>query len=323
MGGQLSFLAPVLGLVLRRVDRASSAGVIKAYVAAGHGDDDIARQEVLAKVMMATGLGFSLGSSLGGWLSVYGANTVASAASAIALGAALIAAQVLEPESTAQQPPVQQASCMAGGEGVWRSVGQPGVTGLLAVRFIVGVAFFFITSTFDLYCRERFGFTPAQFGYFLSYIGLCFSMVSGLVVPPLVARYPSRFLFMAGLCIMALARLGLGLARTVPQVLLADFFVALGSSVVGTTGSSLLAEVGPAQETGLRMGLSESAQSLAGVATPALAGYLYEQYGNSAPGFSAAAFCMVALALFSVSVHKGLGLAMRSNGLKGDKAKRA
>ena len=191
MGAEISFLVPVLGLVLRRVDRTSSAGVIKAYVAAGHGHDEIARQDMLAKVMMATGLGFSIGSSIGGWLSRYGAKTVAASAAAIAMGATLIAARVLEPEPTAAELPRGKLESRAASRPVslWQSTLEPGVGGLLLTRFLVGVAFFFITSTFDIYCRERFGFTPAQFGYFLSYIGLCFSLVSGLIIPPLVARY--------------------------------------------------------------------------------------------------------------------------------------
>ena len=79
---------------------------------------------------------------------------------------------------------------------------------------------------------------------------------------------------------------------------------------MGTTGSSLLAEVGAPEETGLRMGLSESAQSLAGVLTPAVAGYLYERYGNSAPGFGAATFCVLALALFTALVPPRLGASL-------------
>jgi len=100
---------------------------------------------------------------------------------------------------------------------------------------------------------------------------------------------------------MFLARLGIALSITVPHILIADLLVAIGSAIVGTTGSSLLSETGSPGQSGFLMGLSESAQSLAGVVTPAVGGYLYEHYGSSAPGYGSAFCCVLAIAVFKAT----------------------
>ena len=60
---------------------------------------------------------------------------------------------------------------------------QPRVVALLLSRGLCGLAFFVLTGTFDLFCKQRFSMTPETFGYFLSFIGLSFAVSNGLLVP--------------------------------------------------------------------------------------------------------------------------------------------
>jgi len=119
------------------------------------------------------------------------------------------------------------------------------------------------------------------------------------LVPEAVKHFRPRPLFLGSMLLLALARVGLAVASTVPHVLLADLLVAIGSSLTGAVGITLLAETSEAN-SGFLMGLSESAQSLAGVATPALAGFLYEHYGNSAPGWISALCCLAAALVYVI-----------------------
>ena len=59
--------------------------------------------------------------------------------------------------------------------------------------------------------------------------------------------------------------------------------------------------VGP-EHTGFLLGMSESAQALAGVASPAFAGFLYEAYGSSAPCLAASLCCVLAAIVFATLV---------------------
>jgi len=121
-------------------------------------------------------------------------------------------------------------------------------------------------------------------------------------VPVLVTKLPPVPLFLIGSLIMAVARLGIAASVTVLHVSLADLLVGIGSAICATVGSSLLAQVCDPTQIGLAMGLSESAQGLAGVVTPALAGMLYEAYGSSSPGVSASVCCIVAALVLVVAM---------------------
>eukprot|EP00658_Telonema_sp_P-2_P005407 TRINITY_DN12018_c0_g1_i1.p1 TRINITY_DN12018_c0_g1~~TRINITY_DN12018_c0_g1_i1.p1 ORF type:complete len:118 (-),score=19.39 TRINITY_DN12018_c0_g1_i1:132-485(-) len=94
----------------------------------------------------------------------------------------------------------------------------------------------------------------------------------------------------------------LALASSVLQFLAADLFIAVGSSICSAVGSSLLADAGEPEYTGVLMGLSESAQALAGVLAPTVGGYLYEYHGNASPGWVSSLLCLIAVGVFVGSV---------------------
>jgi len=293
-GREVWTLLPIAGLLMRRIDRSASSAVMKAYVVDTVPDDASSCQAVLAQNQMCMGLGFAVGSSFGGYLSAYGCTTVATTAALLAAAAAVIAATVLKPV----QPHKEQVTVrkMQG----WYT--DHAVVGLLLVRALIGAAFHLVTSTSDLYYRDRFSLTPAQFGYLLSYIGICFTLVNGILVPPLARRFATWPLFFSGVLTLGISRIALALAQTVPQTLCADVLVAVGSAICGSTGTSLLADAAGPEHTGFLLGMSESAQALAGVASPAFAGFLYEAYGSSAPCLAASMCCVLAAIVFATLV---------------------
>eukprot|EP00658_Telonema_sp_P-2_P005409 TRINITY_DN12018_c0_g1_i3.p2 TRINITY_DN12018_c0_g1~~TRINITY_DN12018_c0_g1_i3.p2 ORF type:complete len:260 (-),score=48.20 TRINITY_DN12018_c0_g1_i3:515-1294(-) len=192
--GQLHWMLPVLGLVLRRVDRTGSATLLKSYVLdlAEHAPE---RQASLARSQMVTGIGFACGASVGGWLSQYGASVAALGAGSMSAAAATMAVVWFR-----AGPATAASGAAICGVKVWKAgwYREGGVVGLLVTRVLLGAAFYLITSTSALYCRDRFGLSTTQYGYLLSYIGLSFSLVNGVVMPPLARTFAAWPLFLTG-----------------------------------------------------------------------------------------------------------------------------
>jgi len=81
-------------------------------------------------------------------------------------------------------------------------------------------------------------------------------------------------------------------------LLLADLLVAIGAGMCNVCGVVLLGKAAPAERVGAFMGVSESAQGLAGTIFPAIGGYLHQHYGDWAPGALSGVLCCLALATF-------------------------
>ena len=69
---------------------------------------------------------------------------------------------------------------------------------------------------------------PASFGFFISFVGLCFAVVNGAVVPYLVTRLSASTIMVGGLLVLAAGRATIGAAQTVPVLMVGDVLVALG-----------------------------------------------------------------------------------------------
>lgn len=172
LGSSLIWL-PTLGMILRRVDRNSSSGVLQALCADGTLSDG-ERLPRMARFNTAFSLGFTCGSSAGGALSRFGNGAVVSCAAAAAT-LTLILEALLLPNTAGIAKPVAVHPDKAGKIkiGPDTPVGfvatlrqllslpnRRTVGALLLCRGLMGLAFFILTGTFDLYCRERFAMDP-------------------------------------------------------------------------------------------------------------------------------------------------------------------
>lgn len=183
---------------------------------------------------------------------------------------------------------------------------QPRVVALLLSRGLCGLAFFVLTGTFDLFCKQRFSMTPETFGYFLSFIGLSFAVSNGLLVP-FVHRLAGGGdgdasaewrMLVGGMCVLGCGRLTLALSFTLPVLVGGDLLVAIGGSLVGSATPALLSRAAQPGALGTLLGVSNSVHSVAGVLGPTLSGVLFELHGPGAPAAVAAALCFTAAALF-------------------------
>lgn len=176
-------------------------------------------------------------------------------------------------------------------------LGHPAVALPIAVMTLLAFVMGGLESTFALWAERQLAWGPRQTGFFLAYIGVCMALVQGGLVGRLSARFGEApvvalalTVFTAGLVVLPLAQ-GLGL------VLAAGLLTAGGLGLGQPALNSLISRAAPADRQGGVMGASQSAQSLARIFGPAVAGVLFSAFGRNAPYYVGACLTLAALVL--------------------------
>ncbi|MEP6783364.1 MAG: MFS transporter, partial [Acidobacteriota bacterium] len=233
--------------------------------------------------------------AIGGMLSHFGPATPMWFASALCF-ANFVAAWMLLPESRH----IDDTSKSLGRLEAFRhALGRPTLLLLLALYFIVTLAFAGFEATFALFSEAKFGFNSQTIGFVFAFIGVVLATVQGVLVGKVVKRIGERRLI--PLAIFAIA-LGLGLvplAWSVPTLLGALGVLALGMGFNSPSLTSMVSRLADPNDQGGILGLASSLASLGRVIGPAWGGYLYDAYGMSMPYVSAAVLMAIA---FTVSV---------------------
>lgn len=301
LAGSLSivFLARIIGGVA-----GANIPTAQAYIA------DVTTEENRAKGMgmvgAAFGLGFIFGPAIGGVLSHFSPETPMWFASALCL-ANFIAAWLLLPESRAASESTKALGRM---DAFRHALTHPTLVILLALYFLVPLAFSWFEATFALFSEAKFGYTAATIGFVFTFIGVVLSIVQGVLVGKVVKRIGERRLI--PLAIISIA-LGIGLLPFVWNV--ATLLGALGLLAVGMgfnspATTSMTSKLSSVDDQGGTLGLAASLGSLGRVVGPAIGGFLYDIYGPRTPYVTAAVLMvmtsMVALIGFqSREAHQG------------------
>lgn len=296
MGSCLSYLVLALAGSLPMVFAARVIGGIaganiptaQAYIA------DITTPENRAKGMgmvgAAFGLGFIFGPALGGVLSRFGPATPMWFASALCLGN-FVAAWFLLPESRSASSATRGLGRM---EAFRHALGKPTLLLLLALYFIVTLAFSGFEATFALFSEAKFGYTTATIGFVFAFIGVVLSIVQGVLVGRVVKSVGERRLIPTAILAISI---GIGLIPfvwNVPTLLSALGVLALGMGFNNPALSSMVSRLTDANDQGGILGLASSIASLGRVVGPAWGGYLYDAYGMRTPYISAATLMLLA-----------------------------
>ncbi len=306
MGSCLSYLTLALAdtLVLLFVARiaggiaGANIATAQAYIA------DVTTPENRARGMglvgAAFGLGFIFGPAIGGILSHLGPSAPMWCASALC-GANFVAAWFLLPESRTSS---DQRPALGRMEALNRAFADRRLILLLALYFIVTMAFSGFETTFALYSERRFGFTMANIGYLFAFIGVILALVQGVFVGR-VARLVGE----ARLIPMAIAVIGIGIglvpvAWSVPTLLVAVGLLAAGMGFNGPALSSMVSRLTHADDQGGILGLASSLSSLGRVVGPAWGGYLFDRLGVATPYYSSAAIMFVAVMVAVASLRE-------------------
>ncbi|MBV9587159.1 MAG: MFS transporter [Alphaproteobacteria bacterium] len=282
---------------------AGNIAAAQAYIA------DVTPPEKRARGMgmigAAFGLGFIIGPALGGLVAGDNIGTAdLESPGLIAAGlsfAAFLGVVLLLPESL---PAATRAQPRRSRLAVFQAaLGRPVLPRLLAIFFLVILAFAGMESTFALWAMRQYDWGPAQIGYIFTFVGLLSAAMQGGLIGPLTRRFGEERLLLGGLALIALGLLVLPFARALAPLGVAVSALAIGMGAMQPSLNSLISRRAGAEEQGEIMGLSQSVGSLSRVLGPVIAGALFEAFGRSSPFLWGAVLVAGAL-LLSWPLHR-------------------
>lgn len=274
-GLALTFFATALAsavwmlIVVRLVGGAMQANmaVANAYVADITAPEDRARRFGLVGAMF--GLGFILGPVMGGLLGAIDLRLPFFVAGTLALVNLLYGVFVL-PESLAPEHrspfrwrkahPFAALMALARLEGV---------SLLVAVVALSGLAQFTLHTSWVLFTQFKFGWGPLENGWSLFAVGLVSAVVQGGLMGRLLRRFGARRLALIGLASSTLCYLAWGLASEGWMMIAIIFFNLFGFTVSAAV-QSLISAAADASNQGRTLGSVSSVNSLMSVLGPLL-----------------------------------------------------
>lgn len=174
---------------------------------------------------------------------------------------------------------------------------QPTLLLILALYFIVTMAFSAFEATFTLFTEARFGFTATSIGFLFAFIGAIIALVQGVLIGHVVKRVGERRVIPVAILGIAISIGMLTVVWSVPTLLVALGLLAMGMGFNNPSLSSMVSKLSHEDDQGGILGLASSLASLGRVVGPAWGGYLYDAYGMTTPYLSAAAVMFVAFAV--------------------------
>lgn len=285
---------------------AGNIGAAQAYIA------DITAPSERAKGMgmigAAFGLGFIFGPAVGGPLFQIHHMAPGLAASALAVLNLLLAYRFL-PEShprhtgvsaageTAPTPPDLQPSLK-------EALALPGVGAVISLFFIQNAGFSVLHTVFSLSSARLFGLDQTHIGYLFAYIGFFAVLVQGGLIGRLSKLFAANRLTAGGLALLTLAMVVVGLAPSIPFLLVGLGMVGFGNGVATPALSGLLSQRVAASNQGTLLGIAQAAGSLGRIVGPLMGGYVYDQHGPRTPYLMAAGVLSLATLLAITDVLK-------------------
>ena len=253
---------------------AANISTAQAYIA------DVTPPQDRAKGMgllgAAFGIGFTLGPPLGGIASVKLGLAAPGLIAATICGLNALLAVFRLPESF---PPElrqkrREETDTAKSRPRWYQFEQithafqkPELRILFLTFFAVTFAFSTMEQTFSLLFQTKFGFETGEAGYrtglVLMVAGLVGAVIQGGLIRRLVAQFGERNLLLTGLGVSAVVMAIFPWSPSYPLYFLIVFPMAIGSSFINPSLSSLISKAASAQEQGSTLGVSQGLGSLA------------------------------------------------------------
>jgi DHA1 family tetracycline resistance protein-like MFS transporter len=278
----LLFIARIVGGIA-----GANIPTAQAYIADITTPEDRARG--MGLVGAAFGMGFIFGPALGGLLSRFSPDTPMWFAAALCF-ANFIAAWFLLPESRV----VNAAKTLGRMEAFRHARGNPTLLLILALYFIVTMAFSAFEATFALFTEARFGFTAASIGLLFTFIGFIIAVIQGVLIARVVKLVGERRIIPVAIAAIAISIGVLPFVWSVPTLLVALGLLAMGMGFNNPSLSSMVSKLSHEDDQGGTLGLASSLSSLGRVVGPAWGGYLYDAFGMTTPYVSAAGVMCVA-----------------------------
>jgi MFS transporter, DHA1 family, tetracycline resistance protein len=232
------------------------------------------RTKALGRVGAAVGFAFVVGPALGAALAPFGFAASAFIAAALA-GANLAAAALVLPNPPPPVPAAAAATAGSGRPGRRGTLASWPTVAILAAGFLTMFAFVSMETTFALLGQLRFGFGAGAVGVVLAAAGLAMVVVQLVLIGQLVARWGDQLVCAAGGVLMA------GSLAAVPFLpaglcVAAVALLSAGYGLVSPTLASMLAQAGPPEQRGRRLGAGQSLSAAGRASGPVCAGLLFD-----------------------------------------------
>jgi predicted MFS family arabinose efflux permease len=274
---------------------ATEVGVAQAYISDITSEKERARG--MGKVGAAQGAGFIIGPAIGGFLSIYGFSAAGFAASALAL-INLVFAFLFLPESKKKGKEHKETDSGLGFlGGLAKTLSNPLMNSLLAILFIMSLAFSAFPVIMPLLAISFFGLTSSDMSIFFVYFGLIQIVFQGFIVGKLVNRVGEEKLIVSGSFLMTVSVFLMALFPNLTIFFALTTMMMAGTGMLQTSIPSFISKRTTADERGGVLGVTQSVSSIARVPGPLIAGFVYEFSGLAAPFFLSASMLMFATVL--------------------------
>ena len=273
----------------RLIDGASGASVSVAQSAISDLGAPKQRAKMLGMLGMAFGVGFVVGPALGGLAALGGPHVpfyVAGVLASINAIAAII--RLPETRTPVVVTPIEQPQPR-----------QRKITSYVVIGFFSTLPFAGFEATFSLYGGSRFNLTEASTAAVFLAVGVLMSAVQGGLIGPLTHRFGSLPLLRVGQVSVAVGMLFLGAAVIWPVLIVALAFMVIGAGISSPSLTTLVANSAPESRRGEVLGIQQSANALARVVGPPLAGLAFDHIGIGAPFTLGAGVYLIAIVVAS------------------------
>jgi len=262
---------------------AANVGVASAYIADVTPEDE--RTRWMGMLGASFGVGFVLGPAIGGLLAPFGHAVPMLAAAGLAAANLGFAALRL------REPPQHEAG-VAGGRGAQAALlRDPLVRRLCGLNLAYSLGVTQLETMFAFLVRDRFGYGEREVAFLLVAMAVLMGGIQGGGMRALAARFPERTLVVCGAVLLAVAFGALPDAGSPPALVAALATAAVGRAILQPALMGLTSVAAGAGARGAVMGAFQSAASIARVAGPLAAGWLYER-AFAWPFWLAAGLCL-------------------------------
>ena len=301
------------GLVMiylaRLFDGLTGGNVSVAEAYASDISDETSRAHALGLIGGAGGLGHILGPALAVALS--GISLIAPMVGALVVsGVTLLLTIVLLDETlTPEMRSAKQAA--VSDSSVVRLLTDRPVALVLSTAFVTGLYIATLFSSFSLYAeRVLFAGQPAEViaqnvNLMIMMVGLAAAISQIFLIPPLVRRWGEQAMIVMGSALLLGSAIGISSGSLV-LVVVAMLAYALGFAMSWPSLQAILTRFGAKETAGRRLGLFQSAFSLAFIFAPLAAGFLLEASGPHAIFYTGAVLMGLATFLGIIIGHLSL-----------------
>lgn len=264
-------LAPTLGwlFVGRIISGITASNISTAYAYVTDVTPPEKRARPFGYISAAFGLGFVIGPAVGGYLGNSNLRAPFWAAAILSLLNSLYGFFVL-PESLPKERRAKSAWHMANPLGSLKLLRSHSVlAGLATVVTLYYLAHTSLPSMWALYTEERYGWSRRDVGLSLAVVGVCASIISGVLVGPFVKRFGERRSVLFGLLCGTLGFAGFALAARGWMLYAVIPFIALWGIAAPAIQSLMSRRVEPSSQ-GKLQGAINSLRAITGMAGPVL-----------------------------------------------------